>query len=685
MKLARKHHPEASPPHEDNLDALLLAARAASLQSSAGFEGALDAILSAALGLLNAEEGSIQLIDRPTLTLVIAASRGLETPVRDEVVGMGQGIAGTVAVTGQPLLLAGAVDISRFAGHIPKDRKIFSAICVPLRAGGVTIGVLSADRMTPGMEFGERDLKVAQLFAETAALSIANAHLVAESDRRAVELEMLRGAGLRIGSSLDVDEVAAATLSEALGIAGTDVGFICVTTGDDEPLEIARYTGISQEELRRVVGSLGFRRLSPPFGTKVIGDVAADPVLAPLADAVEGRALALLNLRTADGRSDGVLAVALERDDDDLRELLGTFAAQAGLSLSNALLHRDSAGHQEELTTIITSLDLPIILIDEQDRFRSISPAAALAFRLSPEFELGHHARGKLPPEIEELVLDTADSVDEEITLRIGSEDRTVRLTVATTGTGRGAGGRIMVCTDVSLHRELEQKKADFLAVIGHELRTPLTNIKGYAATLAERGDTLHPEVRNEAVSTILHNSERLERLIEDLLYISRVDHHRPPLDLASDDLVAIASDVIGYMSRRAPDRIIQIEGTSGELPVYTDRVKVEQILTHLIDNGLKFSSNDTIVRVRIGWDADAVWVAVHDNGSGIYSGDLDRIFEPFAQIDSSSTRSGGGTGVGLYVCATLADALGGHVGVDSVLGKGSTFTLVLPRTSSAD
>jgi signal transduction histidine kinase len=670
MRRARKPDPE--PPRDDKVDALLLAARAASAQATAqgNIEASLDAILNASLGLLRADEGSIQLIDPTTLTLMIVASRGLDSNMQKEVVGLGQGIAGTVAVTGRPLLLPGTVDIGRFTGHIPKERQIFSAICVPLRAGEETIGVLNVDKMAPGTEFGDADLKIAELFAETAALAIANARLVAESNRRAVELETLRGAGLRITASLDVEEVAAATLNEALAIAGTDVGFICLSADEDEPLEVARYAGISREELRAVVAATGFRRLVPAFGAKVVANVRTDPVLAPLAESVEGRALALLNLRTADGRSDGVLAIALENDDADIRDLLGTFSGQAGLALSNALLHRDIAGHQEELTTIITSLDLPIILVDEQDRFRSISPAAALAFRLAPEFELGHSARGKLPPEVEELVLDTGDTIDEEIMIMIGAEERTVRLTVATSDTGRGAGGRIMVCTDVSLHRELEQKKADFLAVIGHELRTPLTNIKGYATTLAIRGETLQPEIRNEAASTILHHSERLERLIEDLLYISQIDHHRPPLHLEEDDAEAIVSDIVESVGRRRPERIIQIEGIRGELPIYTDRVKVEQILTHLIDNALKFSANDTIV------------VAVHDDGLGIYSGDLDRIFEPFTQVDSSSTRDGGGAGVGLYVSATLADALGGHVEVESVLGKGSTFTLVLPQTS---
>jgi signal transduction histidine kinase len=677
MRLARRQIEQH--PRRDEIDALLAATRAVSAHTD--LDAALESILDAALGLLGGEEGSIQLVDPTTLTLVIVASRGLEAEQRRQVLSLGQGIAGTVAVTGQPLLLPGAVDIGRFEGHVAKSRKIYSAICVPMRAGGETIGVLSADKMRPGSTFNDDDLRVATLFAETAALAITNARLVSESSRRAVEVEMLRGATLRLAGSLDVQEVAATILKESLTIAGTDTAFICVTAGDGRPLELARYAGISREALRAVLGAPGFRRFTPPAGVKIINDVATDPVLAPLTDSFEGRALVLVPLRTADGRSDGILGIALEEESDpEVRDLLSAFGTQAGLALSNAMLHRAVAGREEELATIITSLDLPIIMIDEDDRFRSINPAASLMFRLSPEFELGQPAADKLPEEIEDILIGTGEGVDEELTVRIGQEDRVLRVTAATADTGRGAGGRVLVCIDVSTQRDLERRKADFLAVIGHELRTPLTNIRGFASTLANHGANLKPEMRDEAVATILLNSERLERLIEDLLYVSRVENHRPPLHLGWDDVVGIAAEIIADASRVHPQRIIRVNSPGNDLPIYTDRIKVEQILGHIIDNAIKYSAETSTVSVEITATDNTVELAVKDEGVGIYSGDLERIFDPFTQIDSTSTRKFGGTGIGLYVCRTLADALGGWIDVESVLAKGSTFTLVLPR-----
>ena len=501
-----------------------------------------------------------------------------------------------------------------------------------------------------------------------------------------MEVELLRGATVRLAGSLDIEEVAATILKETMTIAGTDTAFICVTAGDGGPLELARYSGVSRDALRAVLSAPGFRRFTPPQGIKVVADVSADPALSPLAHNLHGRALALLPLRTADGRSDGMLGVALEEDlDPEIRELLSAFGIQAGLALSNAVLHREVSGREEELTTIITSLDLPIIMIDEEDRFRSINPSAALMFRLSPEFELGQPAAGKLPEEIEELLLGTGEGVDAELAVVVGSEERILHVTAATAATGRGPGGRVLVCTDVSARRELERRKSDFLAVIGHELRTPLTNIKGFASTLANHGARLRPEMRDDAAQSILQNGERLERLIEDLLYVSRVENHRPPLHLAWDDVVAIAADVVASCARRHEGRSIVIEGPGNDLPIYTDRVKVEQILTHLIENAVKYSADGTDVRVRILPGEYTVQIDVIDAGVGIYSGDLERIFDPFTQLDSTSTREAGGTGIGLYVCRTLAEALGGRISAESVLAKGSTFSLVLPRKSLDD
>jgi signal transduction histidine kinase len=681
MRIARRSGDEPEP--RDELDALLRAGRAAAEETD--LEPALEAILDAAIGLVGGDEGSVMLLDRATMQLSVVAARGLGPEERRQRVALGQGISGAVAAAGEPVLLPSAIDIDRFIGHVPKKRAIFASMCVPLRTHGEKLGVLCINQMRPGRTFTQRDLQLVTVFAETAAQTIANARLSNAARRHAVELEILRGAMVRLGSSLDLTQVAETILQEALTLTGSTAAFLAVSPREDAPPSLVRFAGIPRDAMRVVLARPGFRHLRLPDDIRMVADVPGDPVFAPFGPAFRGCGLALVPLRAADGRIGGLLGVGVPNDPDgQTRRLLGTYGTQAGLALANAALHAAVRTSADELDTIVTALDLPIVLIDEHNAFRAINPAASAALRLSPEFEIGQDAHGKLPPAIEALVLDRLGDVTADVVVTIAGEQRAFHLTTASVAGAHGRVTRIAAFSDITRHHELEQQKGDFLAVIGHELRTPLTSIKGFAWTLAKRADDLDPKTRGEVTHRLLVQSERLERLIEDLLYVSGIEQARPPVHLAWENVSDILGDIIAEVSRRAPARMIRSH-IGGEEPLYTDRVKVEQILNHLLDNALKFSDDDSFVDVRLTAEGRWLSIAVTDEGAGIYSGDLERIFEPFTQVDGSSTRRVGGTGVGLFVARTLADALDGRIEVSSALGKGSTFTLILPRREPDD
>lgn len=677
VRLVKKEEPQRI----DDLAAIIEAARAVSERTDVN--EALEVVLTTAMNLVGADEGSVQLVDKATMTLSVVVSFGLSAQGRAQRTAVGQGISGTVAVTGDPLLLQAAVDVDRFMGYIPKDRPITAALCVPLRARDGIIGVLNVNTTRPGATFTQRDLHVVSVLAETTALGIANGRLLESARRHALELETLRGATLRLGTSLDLATVAQSTVQEALGLAGSDAGFVALMGEGGGPLEIARYSGLSHEALASVLSSPSFRRLNASQDVRVIADVAADPALAALARDVGKRGLALVPLRTADGHAAGLLGVALPQTaDTDTRRLLATFATQAGLAISNALLHRSVSVHEEQMASIVMTLDLPLMLIDDDGRFQAINPAAASLFNLSPEFELGQPVRGKLDEQIEALVLDTGDPVATEVVVGEGATERIFMLRIVTVSPGRGVGGRMLVLADISNERELERKKGDFVAVIGHELRTPLTNVRGYARTLATHFDRLDPATAKRSIDTIVVQSERLQRLIEDLLFVSRVEATRPQLHLVDEDVVSVCQDIVAEASRRAPLRPINFTPPADAIAAFTDRLKVEQILMHLLDNAVKYSEEDQAIAVAIQPTDHLVTIEVTDRGRGIFSGDLKRIFDPFVQVDSTSTRDVGGMGIGLYIARTMAATLGGHIDVRSAIGKGSTFTLTIPRRS---
>ncbi|MGH2830671.1 MAG: sensor histidine kinase, partial [Actinomycetota bacterium] len=258
------------------------------------------------------------------------------------------------------------------------------------------------------------------------------------------------------------------------------------------------------------------------------------------------------------------------------------------------------------------------------------------------------------------------------------------RATVSTTRSGPVPGGRLLVLDDVTLARELEQRKADFLAVVGHELRTPLTIIRGFASTLARRDVDLDEHAHVAAVGQIQEQSGRLGQLIEDLLYVSRIENRTPPLHLAWDDIMPAVHGVLGAFQERDPGRSFGIRNATSSVHMLYDRVKVEQVLRHLLDNAVKYSHDDSPVIVHVEDEAEAVRITVEDKGIGIFSGDIPRLFRVFGQLDPSSTRRHGGTGVGLSVCKTLVEAMGGRIWAQSMLGRGSEFSFTVPKTPPA-
>jgi signal transduction histidine kinase len=235
--------------------------------------------------------------------------------------------------------------------------------------------------------------------------------------------------------------------------------------------------------------------------------------------------------------------------------------------------------------------------------------------------------------------------------------------------TGRELG-RVLVLDDLTAERQADAIKADFVAVMGHELRTPLTVMKGYVHTLVKRVDTLAPEKRDQALVAVQANLSRLERLIEDLLFVSSIEQRRVKLDLASVDLAE-------HLSERNDDRVV-VRAPRRSTEVVSDQAKLDQVLHHLLDNACKYSEGQVVLEVADR--GDEVEVSVTDSGPGIYSGDIPFLFERFRQLDGTSTRKHGGVGIGLYLSRRIVEALGGRIWCESRLGVGSRFAFTLPK-----
>lgn len=231
---------------------------------------------------------------------------------------------------------------------------------------------------------------------------------------------------------------------------------------------------------------------------------------------------------------------------------------------------------------------------------------------------------------------------------------------------------------------EMNQLKDDFVASVSHELRTPLTSIRGYVKTLLRPDANFGEEDRRMFLETVDRQSNRLHRLIEDLLAVSRIESEGDPSAMTMLSLRPLAEEVADELRGKAEGHTIDVR-VPQDLPlVQTDASKVHQIVSNLVDNALKYSPKGTMVAVVAVVGASAaggVTVSVTDHGPGIPADFQDKIFDRFYQVDQSATRKVGGTGLGLYICKRMAEAIGGRVWLEKSDEEGSTFSLWIPSS----
>jgi len=231
---------------------------------------------------------------------------------------------------------------------------------------------------------------------------------------------------------------------------------------------------------------------------------------------------------------------------------------------------------------------------------------------------------------------------------------------------------------------ELNQLKSNFVANISHELRTPLTHLKGYL-DLIRSGDlgSLSDDQIN-ALNTIAKAGDRLGRLIEDLILFAAAEKTEMPLLLESVNLNTICSEITNQMQPKAHEQKISIlfNPLPEEPLVYADRQKIGWVIHQFIDNAVKFTSAGGVVTVDLIPDELYIRVKVSDSGIGIAPTRLREVFEPFHQLDGSSTRKYGGTGLGLSLALKIVNAHDTDIQVVSELGKGSQFSFTLRRVT---
>jgi signal transduction histidine kinase len=239
--------------------------------------------------------------------------------------------------------------------------------------------------------------------------------------------------------------------------------------------------------------------------------------------------------------------------------------------------------------------------------------------------------------------------------------------------------GRYEAASEMSRRlEEVAQMKTDFVSVVSHELRTPLTSIIGSLDTVARPELAPEADTARSLLTTARRQAGRLQRLIEDLLMVSRIDRNAVPIQLEAVRLRVFLEEVANLVSG-APAITVTVDPE--DLTAIADPDHLNRIFINLLENAVKYAPDSSVELVARGRQS-AVEILVVDHGPGIPADQRDRVFEPFTQVEHSSTRTRGGTGLGLSIVKGLAEAMSGSVELRDTHGGGSTFLVRLPRTA---
>lgn len=362
--------------------------------------------------------------------------------------------------------------------------------------------------------------------------------------------------------------------------------------------------------------------------------------------------------------------------------------AAAAAARSDALVerHTDYLRALDVFEALLRALYAPALVVDAAGVVQRVNPAATEHFQITEE-----EAKGR--PFLQ-VVRD--DRIEDELlaALREGRESRfetdsftakgitrfSVRIYPVTAGGKGRCEGAVILLFDVTRMRHLEKVRSEFVANVSHELRTPITSIKGFIETLLE--EEVPPETQERFLRILKQEADRLDSLLRDLLELSFLESDRSPLRRESTHLARLTANVLQALEPQASQKRIAIRvDIPRDLPqIPVNPAMIEQALINLVDNAIKYSPEGADVHIEARRVAnDFVEVAVADNGPGIPSEHLSRIFERFYRVDKARSRSVGGTGLGLSIVRHIVERHGGSVRAESRLGKGSRFIVTLP------
>lgn len=339
-----------------------------------------------------------------------------------------------------------------------------------------------------------------------------------------------------------------------------------------------------------------------------------------------------------------------------------------------------------QLLRIIQAMVDGVLVFDGKGHIQLCNHAFEKMFNQTQEAIAGRPLRDffdPISPELSDVILqlmDSGESFSQEIKLYPNNQERVFLLsTIPIEDDGTLSQG-VVAFHDVTKEKQTEKMRRDFVANVSHELRTPLSAINGYAETLLE-GALQDETVARDFIQIIFNHSNRLSQLVRDLLDLSKLDSEECPFELQPIDLLPCIQKVIELSQNHINEKQIRLcYEPPATLPmILAHDTSIEQVLTNLLDNAIKYTPAEGVIQVRVACKGNSfIQFDVEDNGMGIEAKHIPRLFERFYRVDKARSRDLGGTGLGLAIVKHIIQYHGGEVWVNSTPGKGSTFSFTL-------
>jgi len=638
------------------------------------------------------------LVDEATGDRVLQASVGWPDAPAGWRVHPGQGLSERPLQDGT---LHYTPDVTREAGYLPSLNS-GSEVDVPLTMGGKVYGVLVVESTEPDA-FTGNDLEILTAAATQASIAIGRARSLAGERRRADEQQALLDTLADLSGQLELSKLLQAVLRRATSLLGVSGGELAIYDEASKELEIVASLHIG-------VDSTGTRLA---LGEGAMGYVATtqQPICIEEYQDWLGRSGKYSGVEVHSVMAAPLLigqrlvgAFACVHDDparkfgpDDLR-LLNLFAPQAAVAIENARLYTAAQRQKQYFEDLVLNSPVAIVTLDTRHDIVSCNPAFEQLYGYRQDEVIGRNLDELISTATtrSEAVAITQHVLQEGAVRSIGRRRRkdgtlvdveVLGVPVLVEGKLVGLMGLYHDITELSRARQAAEEansaKSQFLANMSHELRTPLNAIIGYSEMLEEEvGDIGHKELAPD-LRKIRSAGRHLLALINDILDLSKIEAGKTELYLEEFEIAAIVDDVattIRPMVEKNANRLVIRAEAPGV--IHADLTKVRQMLLNLLSNACKFAERGTItleVERVAGDPGDEILFRVSDSGIGMSPEQMTRLFEAFAQAESSTSKKYGGTGLGLAITRQFARMMGGDVTVESRPGEGSTFTIRLP------